>query len=43
MFLNAIYFSHSNLHTIKLGTEIGELTHKGWNPKEWRIKMRLDR
>jgi NOL1/NOP2/sun family putative RNA methylase len=34
IFLEDIYFMHSNLHTIKLGTEIGELTHKGWNPKE---------
>ncbi len=34
VFLEDIYFIYSNLHTIKLGTEIGEVTHKGWNPKE---------
>ncbi len=34
VFLEDIHFIYSNLHTIKLGTEIGEVTHKGWNPKE---------
>ena len=34
VFLEDVYFIYANLHTIKLGTEIGEVTHKGWNPKE---------
>lgn len=34
VFLEDIHFIYSSLHTIKLGTEIGEVTHKGWNPKE---------
>jgi 16S rRNA C967 or C1407 C5-methylase (RsmB/RsmF family)/NOL1/NOP2/fmu family ribosome biogenesis protein len=34
VFVEDIYYIYSNLHTIKLGTEIGEVTHKGWNPKE---------
>lgn len=34
LFVEDIYFIYANLHTIKLGTEIGEVTHKGWNPKE---------
>ena len=33
-FQEDIYFLYAHLHTIKLGTEIGEVTHKGWNPKE---------
>ena len=29
-----IFYLHHHLKTIKLGTEIGEFTRKGWNPKE---------
>lgn len=33
-FLEDIYYLYAHMHTIKLGTEIGEVTQKGWNPKE---------
>ena len=33
-YLEDVYYLYTLLHTIKLGTEIGEVTQKGWNPKE---------